>query len=120
MQTIESIRKKQDKTSYFFLIWAVVIFLFFLSFSKSKLIPYILPLFPALAVLIARFVAIRFYQNNQNDKPAYRLLLQNSFISTLIAATWISLVTFIALAYKLDTRDHSTAGYHLIFHLKKR
>lgn len=42
---------------YFFLIWALVIFLFF-SFSKSKLIPYILPIFPPLAILIARYITM--------------------------------------------------------------
>lgn len=36
----------------FLVIWALVIFTFF-SFSKSKLIPYILPLFPPVAVLMA-------------------------------------------------------------------
>ncbi len=40
----------------FFLLWAVFIFSFF-SFSKSKLIPYILPVFPPLAVLIARYLS---------------------------------------------------------------
>jgi 4-amino-4-deoxy-L-arabinose transferase-like glycosyltransferase len=36
----------------FLLVWAVIIFTFF-SFSKSKLIPYILPVFPPLAILMA-------------------------------------------------------------------
>ncbi|MBV9576055.1 MAG: phospholipid carrier-dependent glycosyltransferase, partial [Gammaproteobacteria bacterium] len=39
----------------FFLLWAFLIFIFF-SFSKSKLIPYILPVFPPLAILIARYL----------------------------------------------------------------
>ena len=37
----------------YLLIWVVVIFLFF-SKSSSKLIPYILPIFPPLAILISR------------------------------------------------------------------
>lgn len=40
----------------FLLIWAAFIFLFF-SKSQSKLAPYILPMFPPLAVLIGRYVA---------------------------------------------------------------
>lgn len=40
----------------FFLVWAGFILLFF-SASKSKLIPYILPVFPALAVLVGGWVA---------------------------------------------------------------
>lgn len=44
-----------NKNDVFFLIWAVLIFIFF-SLSKSKLIPYILPVFPPLAILIARYL----------------------------------------------------------------
>ncbi len=47
----------------FFLIWAFTIFLFF-SFSKSKLIPYILPLFPPLAILTARYLTTCLKQNS--------------------------------------------------------
>ena len=38
------------------LIWAAFVFLFF-SLSQSKLIPYILPLFPALSLLVGRALA---------------------------------------------------------------
>ncbi len=37
-----------------FLIWSGVVFLFF-SVSGSKLVPYILPIFPALSIVLARF-----------------------------------------------------------------
>lgn len=43
------------KIEIFLLIWAAFIFLFF-SFSKSKLIPYILPVFPPLAILTAHYL----------------------------------------------------------------
>lgn len=43
------------QTEIFLLLWAVIIFAFF-SFSKSKLIPYILPVFPPLAILVARYL----------------------------------------------------------------
>jgi 4-amino-4-deoxy-L-arabinose transferase-like glycosyltransferase len=43
------------KTELFFFLWALLIFTFF-SFSKSKLIPYILPVFPPLAILTARYL----------------------------------------------------------------
>lgn len=39
----------------FLMIWACSIFIFF-SYSKSKLIPYILPIFPALAILTANYI----------------------------------------------------------------
>jgi len=43
---------EEGKGGMFLVIWIVVIFLFF-SKSNSKLIPYILPIFPPLAILIA-------------------------------------------------------------------
>jgi len=43
---------RKNPREFFFLLWAVVPFVFF-SISNSKLIPYILPVFPALAVLMA-------------------------------------------------------------------
>lgn len=47
----------------FLLLWGAVIFIFF-SFSKSKLIPYILPVLPPLAILTAH------YLNNLLQQPA--------------------------------------------------
>ena len=48
--------RKENATAWFFLTWAGFIFLFFTK-SQSKLIPYILPVFPALAVLIGAWLA---------------------------------------------------------------
>ena len=57
-------RKKEPSFSInlYFIIWVLFIFIFF-SFSKSKLIPYILPLFPALSILTAQYV-VRFKENH--------------------------------------------------------
>ena len=49
-------QRRQYASELFFIIWAIVIFVFF-SFSKSKLIPYILPVMPALAILTGRYLA---------------------------------------------------------------
>ena len=50
-------KQLQEKSnSIFLLLWIGLIFIFF-SFSHSKLIPYILPIFPALALLIGHFFA---------------------------------------------------------------
>jgi 4-amino-4-deoxy-L-arabinose transferase-like glycosyltransferase len=45
-----------DRASAMLLVWALVVFMFF-SISQSKLMPYILPMFPALALLSARAVS---------------------------------------------------------------
>lgn len=47
---------KEKKNYIFLLLWIGIIFLFF-SFSHSKLIPYILPIFPALALLTGSYLS---------------------------------------------------------------
>jgi 4-amino-4-deoxy-L-arabinose transferase-like glycosyltransferase len=54
-------QRKENAEAWFFVTWAGFVFLFF-SKSQSKLIPYILPLFPALAVLIGAWLARRWEQ----------------------------------------------------------
>ncbi len=44
------------KETLFLTLWAVLVFVFF-SFSDSKLVPYILPVFPPLALLVGRYLA---------------------------------------------------------------
>ena len=51
-------RRRENATAWFLVTWVAFIFLFF-SKSQSKLIPYILPVYPALAVLIGAWVARR-------------------------------------------------------------
>jgi 4-amino-4-deoxy-L-arabinose transferase-like glycosyltransferase len=48
--------RQQQRIGLFLLLWAALIFLFF-SFSDSKLIPYILPLFPPLALLVGHYLS---------------------------------------------------------------
>jgi 4-amino-4-deoxy-L-arabinose transferase-like glycosyltransferase len=60
----------KEKNNYIFLLlWVGIIFLFF-SFSHSKLIPYILPIFPALALLTGHYLSIH-WQRNWNIKWGY-------------------------------------------------
>lgn len=54
--------RQADITTWFLVTWIVVITAFF-SKSQSKLAPYILPVFPAAAVLIGRFLAESFAAN---------------------------------------------------------
>ena len=49
-------RRKENADAWFLVTWAAFVFFFF-SVSKSKLPPYILPIFPALAVLIGAWLA---------------------------------------------------------------
>jgi len=47
--------RSQNPETWFFVIWIVFIMLFF-SKSQSKLIPYILPVFPAAALILGKYV----------------------------------------------------------------
>lgn len=49
-------RRAENREAWFLIIWAVFILLFF-SISHSKLIPYILPAVPPLALLVGRYLA---------------------------------------------------------------
>ncbi len=56
---LEGGRMRRDwATVWFFIVWTATILLFF-SKSQSKLAPYITPVFPALALLIGRYLAER-------------------------------------------------------------
>jgi len=56
-------KRKENADAWFLVTWALFIFLFFTK-SHSKLPPYILPIFPALAVLIGAWLARAVDENN--------------------------------------------------------
>lgn len=60
--------RHEHRDTLFLLLWAGLVFLFF-SASDSKLIPYILPVFPPLALLIGRYFAAAW---NVRDFPGIR------------------------------------------------
>jgi len=49
-------RRREHKEAWFLILWAVLVFAFF-SASQSKLVPYVLPVFPPLALLLGRYFA---------------------------------------------------------------
>ena len=51
-------RRSEYTDKAFLLVWAAFIFLFF-SASKSKLVPYVLPVFPPLALVLGSYLAPR-------------------------------------------------------------
>jgi 4-amino-4-deoxy-L-arabinose transferase-like glycosyltransferase len=68
----------------YLLIWALVIFVFF-SIPRSKTISYILPVFPALAILVGKYIADN-WQESQRSISLTMCVLQVIFINLLIAA----------------------------------
>lgn len=55
---------KKYQLQMFLLIWAFSLFIFF-SISKSQLVPYLLPIFPALAMLIGNYLHKHWDQKNK-------------------------------------------------------
>lgn len=80
-------RERPDET--YFLLWAAAGFLFF-TLSRSKLVPYILPMFPALAALWAKALAA--------DPPAKQSILRR------VAAATALLLLALVLAQPRATR----------------
>lgn len=105
-QAVISVIKHGEKYKFelFFLLWAMLIFAFF-SFSKSKLIPYILPIFPPFAILTSRYLL----QTLQQKKY---LALQLSFFGLLLISTIIA-YTFFNFVHTSQLPDIRTACFYL-------
>jgi 4-amino-4-deoxy-L-arabinose transferase-like glycosyltransferase len=78
------VRRRENAEAWFLVIWAGFILLFF-SKSQSKLVPYILPVFPPLAVLVGRWLAATLTRPDafERMKPGLRVF---GFICGLLAA----------------------------------
>lgn len=74
----------------FLLIWIVVVFLFF-SIPRSKIITYILPLFPALALLVGNYLS-RIFHAKENNLFSGMLIL--TIFSLIIAGALFSLAHY--------------------------
>ncbi len=70
-----------------FFLWSLVVFLFF-SFSGSKLPPYILPIFPALALIIGNFLHEKWQHNtHQAERIGYVCLFSLFFLAACLYTT---------------------------------
>lgn len=97
----------QYKNELFFFLWAALIFAFF-SFSKSKLIPYILPVLPPLAILIARYLRLALLQKpSLGMKAGYAALL---VLSSLIAVTLYLFTHFVTVPDPLAAKYYLYPG----------
>lgn len=71
--------RSRHKEALFLALWAGWVFLFF-SASRFKVLPYILPMFPPLAILIARYFAAAWDTNRRwAVRPAY-LIVAGAFV----------------------------------------
>ena len=80
-------RRYEHKETIFLVLWTSLVFLFF-SVSSSKVITYILPMFPALAILIGRYFAAAW---DRRDLPGvqsgYWVLLATVFLLVVAGLT---------------------------------
>lgn len=89
-------QRQQHKEAVFLILWAGLVFVFF-SFSSAKLIPYILPMFPPLAILIARYLAAAW------EKEGW---------AGIRSGYWVFLATSLLLVVVgLATAPHHVEGY---------
>jgi 4-amino-4-deoxy-L-arabinose transferase-like glycosyltransferase len=83
-------RRKENADAWFLITWIVFVFLFF-STAASKLIPYILPLFPALAVLVGARIARCWLENApRNLRSGFGMF---AFACGLLAVAFFAVVT---------------------------
>jgi 4-amino-4-deoxy-L-arabinose transferase-like glycosyltransferase len=81
--------KPRDDDTLLLVIWSIVVFVFF-SASGSKLPPYILPIFPAAALLVGRSLA--------RDWPR-RLFLAQMVLLLLVSAVVAGVLPWVAKGY---------------------
>lgn len=96
-------RNTSYQTELFLLIWAALIFAFF-SFSKSKLIPYILPVFPPLAMLTARYLTSAIRKN--------RIGVRFGYIGLILFTLMLTISSYI-FTHKTPLPDNTIAKCYL-------
>ena len=64
--------RKHDGSDFFLLLWIALPLLFF-SLSDSKLVPYILPVFPALALFVSRYLSAIWRTSGTAGTVGYRV-----------------------------------------------
>ncbi|EKE01598.1 MAG: Dolichyl-phosphate-mannose-protein mannosyltransferase family protein [uncultured bacterium] len=95
---------QQNKPTIFLVIWALTIYAFY-TFSNSQLIPYILPVFPPIALLIGNYLAT-YWQSNQH-RP---ITIGFNVLLTLNIALGIGAI---AAIFTLNFSDHTITKQNL-------
>jgi 4-amino-4-deoxy-L-arabinose transferase-like glycosyltransferase len=95
--------RHEHRDALFLLLWAGLVFLFF-SASSSKLVPYILPVFPPLALLIGRYLAAAW---DSRDFPGLRAGYAAVLVTSLLLAG-----AFLGLPYYWPTPAAQTLGVY--------
>jgi 4-amino-4-deoxy-L-arabinose transferase-like glycosyltransferase len=105
--------RHEHRDALFLILWAGLVFIFF-SISDSKLVPYILPVFPPLALLIGRYCAASL---DRHDFPGIR-----AGYATFLAGALLLASAFLAVPYvhpaSVDIGDiHALGNLRIAFAL---
>ncbi len=80
-------QRHRHREAIFLVLWASWVFLFFTA-SSSKLVPYILPMFPPLAILMGRYLSAAWDgHDGKGIQAGYWILLGANFILALAGLT---------------------------------
>jgi 4-amino-4-deoxy-L-arabinose transferase-like glycosyltransferase len=96
--------RKRHGDTWFLLLWAGLPFVFF-SLSSSKLIPYVLPVFPPLALLLGRWLAQRW----EHEIPRGR----GAFVALLVLGAVFAAALFVAPHVAADRPSVARIGEQL-------
>lgn len=106
-------RLRERPDAAYFLVWAATVFLFF-TLSRSKLIPYVLPMFPPLAALAARA-----FLDRPDPRPS-RVRLAAAAAAILFAAVVVAQPRatrdFTAHPFVAAYRGYAHAGSLVTYH----
>ncbi len=95
--------RHEHRDALFLMLWAGLVFLFF-SASDSKLVPYILPVFPPLALLIGRYLADAW---DSRDFPGIR-----TGYHVLLAASLLLAAAFLVAPFLLPEENAQALGWY--------
>ncbi|MBU0683882.1 MAG: glycosyltransferase family 39 protein [Candidatus Omnitrophota bacterium] len=96
----------------FLLIWFLVVFIFF-SVSRTKLVTYILPLFPAIAIITGRFLEKFIINKGADNKIAKQANI--SMILLMISATAASIGIALFISHKYPQLLNGIIAADIIF-----
>jgi 4-amino-4-deoxy-L-arabinose transferase-like glycosyltransferase len=102
-------RQAVKDATIFLVIWAALIFCFF-SISDSKLIPYIIPVFPAVALLMGRTFSVILDEGVENE----RINAYGAALLLVVASLGILIYPLFAHKLKLDPEAFIVIGSILL------
>lgn len=87
-------------------IWAIFVFLFF-TVCKTKLVSYILPMFPALAIVVGWNIS-RMVQKRRHNTTYFSWIISSGLLIALLGAGWIIAPSY--LTHMPEVEELSVAG----------